>query len=452
VWRGYLHAFARVGYCNHSYCSYSYDSSPYHRCTSPMPQTPPLTRRTPGTSPSDSDTTAQDASPRGKSNPARVARAAYSTSVFRKALARTLASVPLSADDAELEPLRNRYTAVDHPRVQSFELEQYNFFRCLSAEGVLACWSDRASHDGVRAYVGWCAASQGMEHFGQVYGRVTAFRKLESPLGLPAESPEEVLARWREECLDECTQTALRLVAIVHNHPGYMQLGVPAPVALRTSFPLVWARMQERANPTHANGSHAAAPTPGGWSFVHAAAPPSSSTPSSSTPSTLRTLPTHDVPVEVRAVMGEYNLVTVPHVAAFEREQSTFFMGLSTVGVAKLATLQQESKRDSVRAELGWGTESPGMRQFRDVLDGARRYLQEHSTSKASLQTIVRCWHTECLEEFVLVARRVHQNLHGDDANFIAGVMPRRLYDSFPMVWGLGEPPSPPPEDVTYTE
>ena len=192
--------------------------------------------------------TDQDASPRGKFNPARVARAAYSASVLDKALARTLASAPLEADSAELEPLRKRYTAVDHPRVRSFELEQYNFFKCLSADGVLACWSDGASHDGVRAYIGWCAASQGMEDFGQVYRRVMDFRKLESPLDLPAESPDEVLAQWREECLDECTQTALRLVAILHKNPAHMQVGVSAPITLRTSFPLVWARMQESVN------------------------------------------------------------------------------------------------------------------------------------------------------------------------------------------------------------
>jgi len=379
-------------------------------------------------------TTDHDASPRGKFNPARVARAAHSVSVLDKALARTLASAPLAADSAELEPLRNRYTAVDHPRVRSFELEQYSFFRCLSADGVLACWSDRASHDGVRAHIGWCAASQGMEDFGQVYGRVTDFRELESPLNLPAESPDEVLAQWREECLDEYTKTALRLVATLHENPGYMQVGVSTPIALRTSFPLVWARMQESANPTNANAG-AAAPIPGGWGVVTAARPPSSS---SSTPLA------HDEATVRLYSMGEYKLVVIPHVASFEREQRTFFGGLSAVGVAKLNALHQENKRDSVRAVLGWGTQSPGMRQFKDVEHGARRFNEKHGTTgKVSLRTTIPRWHQECLEEFVEVARRVHENICGDAANFIAGVRPRRLYDSFPMVWGLGEPPHP---------
>lgn len=362
--------------------------------------------------------TAEHASPRGKFSPARMARIAHCTSVLRECMARALVC-ELPTDDAELEPLRHRYSRVDHPRVRSFELEQYNFFRCLSAAGVEACWSDRVIYGGARAYIGFSANAYDMQEFAQVYGRVLEFMEQESQLSLPQERPSEILDRWREECLDACTQNALGLVATLCNHPEFVQTGVPTPIALRSSFPLVWARMQMNANYSNANANTI--------NPLHAEKSP---IPSSLTPLA------HDAAV---VAAGKYSLLVVPHVASFEREQTTFFATLSPLGQERLAALDQESTRNGVRADLGFCTKSPGMLNFTDVQKGAQRIIDKRKSEGAgvvSLEIIIDEWSAECIAEFRSVALLVEDKLHGDSANFITGVLPRSLYDSFPMVWG----------------
>jgi hypothetical protein len=336
----------------------------------------------------------------------------------------------------EMLELGNRYSLEHHPRVLQYEAEQFNFYRGLSIEGFAACWDAGASRDGVRAEIGWCAAADEMRDFFGVYGRVVRVRARQRATAVPMQSSAAILDQWRDECIAEYAERAHRLVALLHGQPTYVLDGVPWPVQLSTSFPLVSVHSQH-----HRSG------------VVQAVTLPGTATPTErlrvAFPETWRCEETQ----RKLTASNLFFLVLLPHVASFEREQYHFSQRLSETGQAEREKLAENSETGGLRAQLAWTTLAPCMQDFDTVAAAIHAIVLAQSAAGTAgtaaadapvpydyreILRVMMLWYLECLEEFIRVAQYVHAELVVHAGNFKKGVaLPRTQYDDFPQVCAL---------------